>query len=130
MSAPGPGRLAGHICPDCGAALPWFALHATFRGGLKRARLAPCLDCPGCPARVVLAPRPDGPGMVLWQIVLPLGMGLGFLLLASLAMSFVPPHGGLIPAAAVLFSFTACFGLAFALIRARLERVFLQVEVL
>lgn len=123
-------RLSGHVCPNCGAEPGWFALHATFRGGAKRTRYNEFAACPGCEAHLVLSTRPDGPGLLVWQGLLPLLVAALFIGGMVVSLSFVSPDGGLTPAAVAMFSFTAVFAVLIMLIRARLERHFFQVEVL
>ena len=123
-------RYGGHHCPECGEPQKWFALHSTFRGGMKRTRFNEFVTCAGCGKRLVLVTRPDGPGMLIWQILLPVVLGAVFLGGATLALSFVSPAQGLAPAAVALFSFTVVFAVVFSVLRSRLERHFFQVEVL
>lgn len=123
-------RYGGHHCPECHAPQGWFALHSTFRGGLKRSRFNEFVTCAGCGKRLALVARPEGPGLLIWQILLPLVLGGVFVGGSTLALSFVSPDQGLAPAGAVMFLFTAVFAVVFSILRSRLERHFFKVEVL
>jgi len=123
-------RSGRYQCPNCQAPLGWFALHSTFRGGVKRTRFNDFVTCVGCSARLVLRARSAGSGLLIWQIFLPALLGIIFLAGATLALSFVPPEQGLIPAAVVLILFLAVFGVIFSVLRSRMERLIFQVEAL
>ena len=123
-------RYGGHQCPQCDEPQGWFALHSTFRGGNKRSRFNAFVTCAACGQRLVLVARPDGPGMLIWQILLPVLLGAVFLGGATLALSFVSPSQGLGPAGGALFLFTVVFAVVFSVLRSRLERHFFKVEAL
>jgi DNA-directed RNA polymerase subunit RPC12/RpoP len=123
-------RLSGHKCPKCDAQPGWFALHSTFKGGVKRKQYNDFVACPGCDSRLVLVARPNGPNLLLWQIFLPVVLAVVFLAGIRATLTFVPPQMGLTLAVAALFSFSACFAIVITLVKARLERHFFQVEAL
>jgi hypothetical protein len=123
-------RIANHRCPECDALLGQFALRSTQKAGLQRPRLNAYLSCPGCRAQRRQVPRPNGPGLFIWQVLRPALFGAIYLLgFAWVALQF-PLQDGLLAPALALFAYLLSFALAGSLLSARLERHFFTVEVL
>ncbi len=123
-------RVANHRCPQCDRLQSRFALRTTMKAGLQRPRLNTSLTCPQCGASLRMVPHPNGPGLFIWQVLGPAVFGALYLLGFHWVASQFSLRDGLLLPALSIFAYSLIVPIVGALLSARLERLFLKVEVL